>query len=66
MTDMFPHTTVSFKIAKMFNIKSGRNSILMIPKNKLLVEIDAPFVQEITLGMIFTKDYTRRLKGILN
>ena len=38
----------------------------MIPKNKLLIETDAPFIQEITLSMVFTKDYTRRLKGILN
>ena len=32
---------------KMLNTKGGRDLIKMIPKNKLVVETDAPFIQEI-------------------
>ncbi|WP_312812970.1 Qat anti-phage system TatD family nuclease QatD [Sedimentibacter sp.] len=35
---------------KMLDTERGRGVIRMIPKNKLLVETDAPFIQEITFG----------------
>lgn len=47
----------------MLNIKSERNSISMIPKNKLLIEIDAPFIQEITFGHDIYKELYQTIKG---
>lgn len=48
----------------MLNTKSERNSISMIPKNKLLIETDAPFIQEITFGHDIYNELYQTLKGI--
>lgn len=47
---------------KMINTENGRNLIKMIPKDKLLVETDAPFIQEVT----FCRDIYEELYQTIN
>lgn len=47
---------------KMINTENGRNLIKMIPKDKLLVETDAPFIQEVR----FCRDIYKELHETIN
>lgn len=51
---------------KMINTENGRNLIKMIPKDKLLVETDAPFIQEITYSHDIYEELYQTIKGISN
>jgi TatD DNase family protein len=49
---------------KMLETERGRGIIRRIPKNKLLVETDAPFIQEINFGHDIYEELYQTIKGL--